>query len=346
MKIVITGGVGFIGANLVCTLARGGAYDIVLVDDLSVGRVAWLEGAMASAGDVVKEGTDEAPSWRLTTPAGTTTVSLVVTDVRERADALEVTAGAQSVVHLAAQTGVPQSLEEPVGDFNINAIGTHAYLDACRQNGVRLFLMASSAAVLGGGGGSQDEVGAMRPLSPYGAGKAAGEVYCSAYRVSYGIDTLALRFSNVYGPHAWAKGSVVAAFCKRALRGQPLMIDGDGGQTRDFLHVEDLCDVVAAIAIGQARPPEGMDFFGGALNVGSGTSTAIGELAGRMQEMFKVRGIECQLDHAPARAGDVRVSAPNVGKLETVLPDLKRRSLWDGLPETIAWFCENWKPKN
>ena len=165
-------------------------------------------------------------------------------DIRNREGLRKIVSGSSAVVHLAAQTGVIPSLEDPAFDMEQNVGGTLNLLEACRIAGTPRFVLASSSAPLGEQEPPIDESKVPRPLSPYGASKLAGEGYCSAYAGSFGLETIALRFSNVYGPRSTYKGSVVAKFIKNILSGIPLTIYGSGGQTRDFIYVEDLCDAI------------------------------------------------------------------------------------------------------
>ncbi|MFW6105662.1 MAG: NAD-dependent epimerase/dehydratase family protein, partial [Chloroflexota bacterium] len=158
------------------------------------------------------------------------------------------------VVHLAAHTSVVASLEKPEEAWDINVNGTLNLLEACRRNGVDRFIFASSNAVVGEEDPPIDETKIPRPLSPYGASKLAGEALCSTYYHSFGVKTVALRFSNCYGPHAEHKPSVIAKFIDWARKGEPLVIYGDGSQTRDFVHVADICQAIDLALTADSRP--------------------------------------------------------------------------------------------
>jgi len=171
-------------------------------------------------------------------------LELVVGDVTEKSLALNVCKGADAVVHLAASTGVIPSVEDPEQDFASNVVGTFNYLEAARLNGIGRFVFASSGAPLGEQVPPVHEEMVPHPISPYGAGKLCGEAYCSAYHGSFGLETVVLRFGNVYGPHSKHKGSVVAKFIRHIMASEPLPIYGDGNQTRDFIYVEDLTEAI------------------------------------------------------------------------------------------------------
>ncbi|MGD8817781.1 MAG: NAD-dependent epimerase/dehydratase family protein, partial [Acidobacteriota bacterium] len=207
-RVLVTGGAGFIGANLVRVLVERG-HEVTVLDNLTSGQTSYLAGLE---------------------------LQLAVADVRNSEQVFDAIAGHRTVVHLAAQTGVPGSLEDPRHDCDVNVTGTLNMLEACRNSGAR-FVFASSNAPLGRQKPPATEDKAPLPVSPYGASKLAGEGYCLAYHGSWGVDTVAFRFGNVYGPYSAHKESVVAKFFKRALAGERLVIDGDGEQTRDFVYV-------------------------------------------------------------------------------------------------------------
>ena len=154
-----------------------------------------------------------------------------------------------------------------------------------------------------------------------------------AYAASFGLTCTVLRFSNVYGPLSWSKGSVVAAFAKRALAGNPLVVNGGGTQTRDFLYVRDLAEVLARAIDGDLA-----DAGGAPINVATGVQTSIGTLAEAVAAHFAKTERRCDIEPGPSREGDVAVSAPSIDRLRGLLPDLELRSLAQGLPETLDWF--------
>ena len=162
------------------------------------------------------------------------------------------------MIHLAANTGVLPSIQDPTADCSTNVLGTLNFLEASRKSAVKRFDFASSGAPLGEQTAPIHEEMVARPISRYGASKLAGEAYCSAYCGSFGLETVALRFGNVYGPRSNDKGSVVAKFVKHIIAGKPLTIYGDGNQSRDFVYVEDL---VQAVLLALERPGIGGEIF-------------------------------------------------------------------------------------
>ena len=252
MKVVVTGGAGFIGANLCRELAgRPGVTEVVAFDDLSTGSAANLAG---------------------------TAVKLVLGSILDREHLEEVLADADAVVHLAARPSVPRSLKDPVASHDVNVTGTVFVLEACRRR--RLHVVAASSSSVYGSVPAlpKHEDLPTRPLSPYGASKLATEAYVLAYGTAFGLPTLALRFFNVYGPlqaagHAYA--AVVPAFVAATLRGEPVRVHGDGRQTRCFAHVADVVDALLRLLDEPAA-------IGETFNVGSAEEISILDLARRI----------------------------------------------------------------
>ena len=266
MKILVTGGAGFIGSNLVPHLAKLG-HDVVVLDNLSGGQDA---------------------------PAFPESVEFRHGDFLDWALLSECLAGVEVVVHLAAKTGVIDSIADPVGCFTCNVEGTFRLLETTRHAKIKHFVNASTGgAILGDATPPISEAMAPAPLSPYGASKLATEGFCSAYFGSYGLPCASLRFSNIYGPKSAHKKSVVAAFIKRALNDEPLVIYGDGTQQRDYLYVGDLARGIAAVIEHQAN---------GTFQLGSGRPTSVVEL---VQALASTTGSRLNIEHQQARKGEV-----------------------------------------
>ncbi len=322
MRWAITGGCGFIGLSLLRRLRGEPETSVRLIDNLEVGTRGDLENVAPWA-----EVSPDA-SW-----GGDGDVQLVVGDVKDAKCMDAAIEGADAVVHLAARTGVIPSVEDPLGDCMVNVIGTANCLDAARRGGVRRFIFASSGAPLGDREPPLHEDVPARPLSPYGASKTAGEAYCSAFHGTYGLGTVALRFSNVYGPSSFRKQSVVAKFIKRALRGKQLIIYGDGAQTRDYLYVQDLVECILTAA----KAEVGGELFHVATNV----ETPLTELVEMLRGMLEPHCGPIEVVHEPARAGEVLRSRAEVAKVERVLGWRATCPLAEGLEETAKWFVEN-----
>lgn len=313
MKYLITGGCGFIGTNLVDFLLKEGAESIKVIDNLSVGKKEHLDSVVEKRGG---------------------NVVLVEGDIRDRDTAIEVTKNIDVIIHLAAQTGVIPSIENPRLDMELNVMGTLNYLEAARMNGAKKFIFASSSAPLGEQEPPVDEKKVPRPASPYGAAKLAGEGYCSAYYHSHGLETISLRFSNVYGPGSYHKGSVVAAFFKMILKGEPLIIYGDGNQTRDFLYIDDLCQAIMKAS----KSNVGGEVF----QIASGAETTINDLVGMIKEIVKKDvPVPIEIIRKEKRKGEIIRNYSDIEKAKKILGYLPERPLEEGLERTWKWFIRN-----
>jgi UDP-glucose 4-epimerase len=299
-RVLVTGGAGFIGSALVRLLAERGD-EVRVYDNLSTGSAELLEGTGAE---------------------------LVQGDVRDL-DALERAAERHDVVfHLAAGTGVLPSIEDPFADFDLNAGGTLAALWVARRVGAGRFVFSSSNAPLGAGAYPASEEKPVAPLSPYGAGKAAGEAYCSAFHGAYGLDAVAVRFSNAYGPRSAHKGNVIPLFLKRILAGRELVVYGDGTQTRDFVFAEDL-----AAGLVLASTVEGIG--GEVFQLASGAETTLNTLVSLLAE---VTGREPTVRHELARPGEILRNYSLIDKARSRLGYAPETELSAGLRRTFDWF--------
>jgi UDP-glucose 4-epimerase len=236
------------------------------------------------------------------------------------------------VVHLAANAGVAQSVQDPHFDCLTNVVGTLNYLDAARRAGVRRFIFASSGAAVGECEPPIDEQKLPRPASPYGASKAAGEAYCSTYHRTFGLETVCLRFGNVYGPGSKHKGSVVAKFIKQILAGEPLEVYGDGGQSRDYLYIDDLVQAIRAAARSEKVAGE-------VFQIATSRETTVLELLEKLRAIANGKGLaDIRILHGAPRHGDVRRNFSDTTKAERVLSWKASTTLHDGLRETFDWF--------
>ncbi len=323
MKWCITGGCGFIGSNLVAKLVANG-QTVRVLDDLSVGDRAVLQRISpvkeCAAGDTSTM-IDRAD-----------VVELAVGDICNESDIARSVLGADIVVHLAANTGVAPSVEDPRRDCEANVLGTLNALEAARASGVRRFVFASSGAPLGEVEPPIHERLAPRPVSPYGASKLAGEAYCSAYYRSFGLETVALRFGNVYGPGSPHKSSVVAKFITRAARGLPLQVFGDGSQTRDFVYVLDLLEAILRAAK--------VDGIGGELfQIATSRETSVHELVQALAPVLRDAGFgDLAIEHGEPRVGDVARNYADTSKARDILGWSAKMELASGLRETVRWF--------
>jgi UDP-glucose 4-epimerase len=306
MRVVVTGGAGFIGANLCRRLvASPEISSVVVLDDLSSGSRRNLEGVPVE----------------------------LVEDSILSAEALDQTlAGARAVVHLAARPSVPLSIQNPRLTHAVNATGTVEVLEAARRTGVRHVVVASSSSVYGASRElPKREDQPARPLSPYAASKLAAESYALAHAHSFGLDVLALRFFNVFGPlqkadHAYA--AVIPSFLDHALNGRPVPVHSDGKQTRDFTYVGTVSAILTQAVVSGTHS-------GGPVNLAFGTRVSLLEVIEHIEALL---GRRLDREHLPVRPGDVRDSQADTTRLRELFPDVQPVELVDGLRSTLEWF--------
>ena len=308
MRYLVTGGAGFIGSHLVERLVREGA-DVVVLDDLSTGRREHLR-----------------------------TVRDRIRFIRGSASSLEVCRramqGVDYVLHEAAVVSVPRSTRDPVTAHQINATGTLNILVAAHEARVRRVVYAGSTAAYGDSADVPNhEARVPRPLSVYAASKLAGEDYCRAFYGTHGLETVVLRYFNIFGPRQNLEsryGAVIPLFITAALRGERPVIFGDGAQTRDFTFVT---NVVDANVLACHAPAE--EVAGEVFNIGSGEGTSISELWRRIGDLV---GVDLEPSHEAPRAGDVRHSVASITRGRERLGYAPVVTLEEGLQRTIAYF--------
>ncbi|NNB46635.1 NAD-dependent epimerase/dehydratase family protein [Pseudomonas chlororaphis] len=282
--ILITGGAGFIGSHLTDALLAKG-YSVRILDDLSTGKPGNL-------------------------PLDNPRVELIEGDVADAALVAQAMSGCRAVAHLAAVASVQASVDDPVRTHQSNFIGTLNVCEAMRQAGVKRVLFASSAAVYGnnGEGESIDEDTPKAPLTPYASDKLASEYYLDFYRRQHGLEPAIFRFFNIFGPRqdpSSPYSGVISIFCERAQKGLPISVFGDGEQTRDFMYVEDLVDVlVQSLEMPQLEV--------GAVNIGLNQATTLKQL---LEALGEVVGHLPPISYGPARSGDIRHSRANNQRL-------------------------------
>jgi UDP-glucose 4-epimerase len=309
MNVVVTGGAGFIGANLCRVLSEhDDVARVVAYDDLSTGFEDNLDGIEAD---------------------------LVQASILDSDSLSSAFAGVDAVVHLAARPSVPRSLKDPRKSHDANATGTLNVLESARANGVGLVIIASSSSVYGGNPHIPKHEGlATLPLSPYAASKLATESYGLAYQSSFGLPVLAFRFFNVFGPlqragHAYA--AVVPAFVSAALKGEPLKVFGDGRQTRDFTFVGSVVSVIREAVVGKVS-------HSGPVNLAFGTRK---DLLSVIELLESILGKSLEVEHLPPRVGDVRDSQADSSVLKGLFPNVQPVELENGLRATVDWFRES-----
>ncbi len=300
--VLVTGGLGFIGKRLV-KLLLGMDFSVVVFDDLSAGSVEELpRGCCFFRGDV--------------------------RNLNELKEAMQ---DVDLVAHLAARVSVSESLEDPYLYHEVNALGTLNVLKASLEANVKRVVYTSTTAVYGDPLElPTTENCPLRPLSPYGASKAAGELYCQAFHKSYGLETVILRVFNVYGPgmRSGPYAGVIYSFMEKLSARQPPIIYGDGNQTRDFIYVDDVATAIA-------KALEAKDAAGEIFNIGTGRETSVNEI---LHLLYEVTGVTLTPLYKEPRPGDIRRSVANITKAKTQLSWTPEVPLEEGLTRTWHWF--------
>lgn len=305
MRVLVTGGAGFIGANACRALhAHPDIERVTVLDNMSTGYRDNLDGVPAH---------------------------LVVGSILDRDLLADLVSEVDAVVHLAARPSVPRSLADPLASHDANVTGTLYVLEACRLAGTYV-VAASSSSVYGSVETlPKHEDLATRPLSPYAASKLSAEAYVLAYRSAFAVPTLALRFFNVFGPHqsaGHAYAAVIPAFVDAALRGQALRVYGDGQQSRDFTYVGTVTQVLVDAVVRRVTSDT-------PVNLAYGNRVSLLTLIDKLRSLID-RPIE--VEHLPPRTGDVRESQADHTRLRTLFPQVQPLPVEAGLARTVAWY--------
>jgi UDP-glucose 4-epimerase len=307
VKVLVTGGAGFIGSHLVHACLAAGE-SVRVLDDLSTGH-------RENLADVRSE------------------VELIEGGVEELETVRRAVSGCELVYHEAAVVSVPLSVQDPLRAHAVNALGSLHVLLAARDAGVRRVILAGTCAAYGDDPAlPKTEDMLPRPLSPYAIQKLAAEHYCQRFTALYGLETVVLRYFNVFGPRQDASSSyagVIPLFVSALVRGKAPVIYGDGLQTRDFVHVRDVVEANRAAA--NAEGAKGL-----VLNVGRGEAVTVLELFDAIARELGAEGIEPT--HAPERPGDIRHSRADASRARALLGWSAKVSLAEGLRDTVAWY--------
>jgi UDP-glucose 4-epimerase len=308
-RYLVTGGAGFIGSHLVERLLSGG-HRVRVLDNFSSGSLTNLAFA-APFGEALE---------------------VVRGDVRDLAVVEAATAGVEVIFHQAALRSVPRSVEDPLGTNADNVTGTLHVLEAARRSGVRRVVYASSSSVYGDRPElPKREDQPLAPISPYAVSKAAGEQYASVWSRLYGVETVGLRYFNVFGPRqdpASEYAAVIPRFILWGFRGEPLEIHGSGEQSRDFTYIDNVVEanVLAAVADGAS---------GGVFNIACGDRISLLDIVGRLERLL---GRSLARRHTPARAGDVPHSLADIDRATRVLGYTPKVDFDEGLARTVEYF--------
>lgn len=306
-KILVTGGLGFIGNNLISRLLERGSYNIRVLDLRGPERAIAFD---------------------------TNDVDLHQGDIRDSETIKKAVDGVDTVIHLAAHTLIPESVKGPLLNFETNAFATFQLLETMRKLGVDYLINASTGgAILGDAKPPVHEDMPARPLSPYGASKLAAEGYCSAFAGTYGMHTLSLRFANIYGPFSDIKGNAVPIFIRKVLNQEDIIVYGDGKQTRDFLYVGDLAE---SIINAMEKKITGVYQLG--TDKGTSINRVLDIIKSTAGDDFKSRVIYKSL-----RPGEILHSTCQITKAEEAFGFAPTVSIDQGIEKTYAWFRKHHK---
>ncbi len=305
-KVLVTGGLGFIGANLVPLLEQNN-YQVKILDNLSSGSFENIE---YSEAEIIKG------------------------DIRNKEDISKAISNCSSVIHLAALGSVTDSIISPEENFEINVQGTFNVLNECRLSSVSNIIFSSTGgALIGNSPPPVNELSLPSPISPYGSGKLCGESYCSSFSKVYDLNVVSLRFANVIGPLSWHKKGAATTFMRALLENEPLTIYGDGKATRDFLYVEDLCN---GILLTLKSKLQGYNI----LHLSSGREISINYLA---QEIIKVAGVKNKpIKYLKKRIGEVDRNFADYKLASKLIGYRPQISFENAINKTWYWF-KNYK---
>ena len=301
-RVLVTGGAGFVGANLVRLLLEGGR-EIRILDDFRTGREEYVAGLGA---EVVR---------------GEIGDTALVTELARDVDA---------IVHLAAAGSVVDSVADPVANFEANVRGTFSVLNAARAAEVgRVVFSSTGGALIGNAEPPVNERSLPKPISPYGAGKLAAEAYCHAFAKSYGMTTVALRFANVYGPYSGHKKGAVTVFLRALHEARPLQIFGDGSASRDFMYVDDICRGIELALTHDVQP-------GTVAHLATGVETSIAQLADACRRAVGLP--DHPVEFLPPRPGEVDRNFASYDYAREILGFKPTVGLDEGLAHTWDWY--------
>jgi len=305
-RVLVTGGAGFIGSHLCRRLVAEG-HEVRVLDNLSSGKRGNL---------------------------GEIDVDLMIGDLRDPSTAEHAVEDAEVILHHAAIASVQYSVEQPLDEQDVNVVGTLRLLEAARKVGVRRIVFAASAAAYGTDPTipKREEMTAL-PVSPYGLSKVAGEHYCRVWSHVYGLETVCLRYFNIFGPRqdpASPYSGVISIFARKMIDGVAPTIHGDGEQSRDFNYVDNVVDAnLAAMAAKTAA--------GEIYNIGTGRGVTVNELVATLNQVL---GSDLQAEHGESRAGDVRTSVAAIDRARQALGYEPRVAFEAGLQQTVDWMRE------
>ena len=324
MKVLITGGLGFIGSNLLeLLISKKNIKQIIIIDNQSKSSLQYIKSIcnykyFSKSKDYI---------------INRSKVNVINADILNYQFALKVTKKIDYIVHLAAESGIDSSINFPKKSFNINVNGTMNYLEAARINDVKGFIFSSSGAVFGKSNPPMREFINRAPISPYGSSKLSIESFCETYSNIFNLNTTILRFSNVYGKYSRHKSSVVTTFIKNILHKKSLKINGDGKHTRDYIYATDLCRAIYQSIL----KCKGCNIF----HVSTGKETSINKLIKKIFSIFSKKKYKMpSLVYKSNRPGDMRFNSLSTTYIKKNLKWENKTSLDKGLYKTISWYLK------
>jgi nucleoside-diphosphate-sugar epimerase len=310
-KYLVTGGAGFIGCNLVRYILEKG-HQVVVLDNFSTGK-------RPNIADVLGR------------------IELIEGDIRDRSTVDRAVAGCKAIFHEAALGSVPRSVEDPMTSHDVNVNGTMNVLEAARAAGVKRIIFAASSSAYGDRAESPKHEGMVpTPISPYASSKVSCEAYMRAYAAVYGMETLSLRYFNVFGPYQDPQGAyaaVIPAFISRLLLDQRPIVYGDGEQSRDFCYIENVCEANWLAANAPAKLCDGT-----VANIACGRATSLNQI---LHQLRKLLGLDTQAIYQAERAGDVKDSLADITRARETIGYAPKVFFEEGLAKSIDWYREN-----
>ena len=324
MNILITGGLGFIGSNFVeLLLSKKSIKKILIVDNFSKSSTKYLD-------TITKyKMFSSAQSYK----SCSSKVQVIKADINNKEFAFKITKNIDYIIHLAAESGVDVSINKPYESFQTNVLGAYNYIEASRHNNIKRFIFASSGAVFGDTKPPLKETNPRIPISPYGSSKLTIETFCETYSNVFGLNTTILRFSNAYGPYSLHKQSIISKFINNILSKKAIVVNGDGTNTRDYIHVSDICNAIYK----SIKDTNGAKIY----HVGTGKETSI-------KELIKIFRKECinhniSIKYSSNRVGDMRRNYTSIAKIKKHLNWSPKISLQKGFSQTFQWFLSHKK---
>ena len=320
MRVLITGGLGFIGINLIKSLLNSKKVKkIIIIDNMSKNSNHYLKTICKYT---------QSTSRYIPSKSRVHLIKACITDAKV---AQQATKNIDFVTHLAAESGVDLSIKNPMRAFNTNVIGAFNYLEGSRINRVKGFIFASSGAVFGDVKPPIREVDNRNPISPYGSSKLSIETYCETYSNIFGLGTTILRFSNAYGPYSGHKNSVVHKFVRNILNNKSIKINGKGNHTRDFIYVD---DIVSAIKLNYKKKNTNDSY-----NISTGKETSLKKLVQLLTDIFTIEyNKKVKYIYGSERLGDMLRNYSSNLKIKKYLSWKPKTKLEEGIRKTISWY--------